>query len=316
MTDPSGDKLSELIKEKAFYSGFDLCGIARARVLVEREQILNDWCETGMNAGMRYLCRSIENRINPGYLVPNAKSVIVTGLNYFTSQKQGGDGIPVISRYAYGKNYHDVITEKLETLLDFIKVIVPGSNGRSFVDSSPILEKAWAMEAGLGWQGRHSILINTDFGSYIFLGIIVLDVSLDYDNPFTGDPCGSCRLCIEGCPTGAINEDRTINASKCISYQTIENKGPVPDNFAPLMGDRVFGCDRCQEVCPWNKKAKQHKTSEFNMKEEVRLMTADDWKNLTREKFNSLFIGTPIERRKYDRFMRNVTFVTNHNVIK
>ena len=305
--------LAELIREKAYDSGFDLCGIAPARALIEREQILKDWCLAGMNGNMNYLCRNTEKRINPDFLVPGAKSVIVTGLNYFTEKKQEGEYVPVLSRYAYGKNYHDVVMEKLETLLNYIKVILPGSSGRSFVDSAPILEKAWAMEAGLGWQGRHSILINTTLGSFFFLGVIVLDTELPFDQPFTEDLCGSCRLCIEGCPTGAINENRTINASKCISYQTIENKEPAPEDMAPLMEGRVFGCDKCQEVCPWNRKAKQHSTPQFEMKEEIRLMTADDWKNLTPEQFNILFKGTAIERRKYERFMRNVTFVTNSN---
>lgn len=310
MANPAEKNLSELIREKAFNTGFDLCGIAAARVLTEREQIIKDWCLAGMNGNMNYLCRNTEKRINPDFLVPGAKSVIVTGLNYFTGKKQEGENIPVLSRYAYGKNYHDVVTEKLEILLNYIKVILPGSSGRPFVDSAPILEKAWAMEAGLGWQGRHSILINNTLGSFFFLGVIVLDTELPFDQPFTEDLCGACRLCIDSCPTHAINENRTINASKCISYQTIENKEPAPDDMGPMMEGRVFGCDKCQEVCPWNKKAKQHTMPQFEMKEEVRLMTADDWKNLTPEQFNILFKGTAIERRTYERFMRNVTFVT------
>ncbi len=310
MANPAEKNLSELIREKAYNTGFDLCGIAPARALFEREKILEDWCLAGMNGNMNYLCRNTQKRINPDFLVPGAKSVIVTGLNYFTEKKQEGENIPVLSRYAYGKNYHDVVTEKLEILLNYIKVILPGSSGRPFVDSAPILEKAWAMEAGLGWQGRHSILINNSLGSFIFLGVIILDTELPSDQPFTEDLCGACRLCIDSCPTHAINENRTINASKCISYQTIENKEPAPDDMGPMMEGRVFGCDKCQEVCPWNKKAKQHTTPQFEMKEEVRLMTADDWKNLTPEQFNILFKGTAIERRTYERFMRNVTFVT------
>jgi epoxyqueuosine reductase len=308
---PSADStISGLIKEKAFSTGFDLCGIAKSRVLVEREKILKEWCSAGMNGDMNYLCRNVEKRINPGLLFPDTKSVIVAGLNYYTEKKQGGAGIPVISRYAYGSNYHDVIMEKLDLILNYIKIILPGSNGRAFVDSAPILEKAWAMEAGLGWQGRHSILINKKSGSFIFLGIILLDASLDYDLPFSEDLCGTCRLCIEGCPTGAINENRTIDATKCISYHTLENKEPAPDYLAPAMGDRVFGCDRCQEVCPWNHNASQHNTPQFEMKEEVRLMTRSDWMNLTPERFKILFKGTPVERRTYKKFLQNVAFVT------
>jgi len=304
-------QLSELIKEKAFNTGFDLCGIARARILNDREHILNEWCSEGMNGNMNYICRDIKKRIDPGYLVPSAKSVIVAALNYFTYKNQEAEGSPVISRYAFGVDYHNVVKEKLDQVLEHIKTLMPGCNGKSFVDSAPILEKAWALEAGLGWQGRHSILINKKLGSFIFLGVIVIDKELAYDQPFMEDLCGACRMCIEECPTGAINENRTVNATKCISYQTVENKEPAPDKLAPLMGGRVFGCDRCQEVCPWNKKAKQHTTPQFDMREEVRMMTADDWQNLTREKFNILFKGTPIEHRKYERFMRNVTFVTN-----
>ncbi len=308
---PSADKtISELIKEKAFNAGFDLCGIAPSRVLTEREKILKEWCSAGMNGDMNYLCRDVNKRVDPGLLFPDTKSVIVAGLNYYTGKKQGGEGVPVISRYAYGANYHDVILGKLDAMLNYIKSIIPGSNGRSFVDSAPILEKAWAMEAGLGWQGRHSILINKKSGSFIFLGIILLDVSLEYDLPFSEDLCGTCRLCIESCPTSAINENRTIDAVKCISYQTLENKEPVPDILAPAMEDRVFGCDKCQEVCPWNQKACQHNTPQFEMKEEVRLMTRSDWMNLTPERFRILFKGTPVERRTYDKFMRNIAFVT------
>jgi epoxyqueuosine reductase len=307
----SADKtISGLIKDKVFSTGFDLCGIAESRVLTEREKILKEWCLAGMNADMNYLCRNFEKRIDPGLLFPETKSVIVTGLNYYTDKKQEGEGVPVISRYAYGSNYHDVIMERLEIILNYIKVIIPGSNGKAFVDSAPILEKAWAMEAGLGWQGRHSILINKKLGSFIFLGIILLDATLDYDLPFSEDLCGSCRLCIEGCPTNAINENRTIDSNKCIAYHTLESKEPAPDILAPVMGDRVFGCDRCQEVCPWNQKARQHSIPRFEMKEEIRLMTRPEWMKLTPERFKILFKGTPIERRTYEKFMRNVAFVT------
>jgi epoxyqueuosine reductase len=298
--------ISGQIKQKAYELGFDLCGIAPSRPLVERGNILQQWCERGMNCDMNYRERNIEKRIDPEYLIPGAKSVIVTGLNYFTDNKQEEPNVPVISRYAYGTNYHDVITKKLEVMLEFIRGLEVETDGRSFVDSEPLLEKAWAVEAGLGWQGRHSIVINDKIGSFFFIGIIVLNLKLDYDNPYKENRCGNCRLCIDQCPTGAINEDGTIDARKCIANLTIENRGPIPEDIIPKIGGRVYGCDKCQEVCPWNRHAKSHNTPEFVLPEELRLMKKEEWHNLTREQFDRLFKDSAVERRKYEPFMRNV----------
>jgi epoxyqueuosine reductase len=307
----SGDKsFSMLIKEKALELGFDLCGIAQSRSLKERENILINWCSDGMNAGMNYLSKDIEKRINPEFLVPGAKSLIVTGLSYYTENKQKEPGVPIISRYAYGESYHSVIKRKLDRLMSFIKTINPETQGRAFVDSAPLLEKAWAVEAGLGWQGRHSIVINKDTGSFFFIGTLIVNIELDYDKPVTEEHCGRCRLCIELCPTGAINENHTIDARKCLANLTIENRGPIPEDIIPKTGGRVYGCDRCQEVCPWNKDAKPHKTQEFVLPEEIEMMTREDWIKLSRDDFKRLFRGSAIERRKYDPFMRNVTDVT------
>ena len=303
--------LSSLIKDKAFELGFDLCGIASSKKLNEKKSILNNWCLSGMNGEMSYLGRNIDKRIDPSLLFPGAKSVIVTGLNYFSEMKQGGNGVPVVSRYAYGTNYHDVIVGKLNKLLNYIKGICPESEGHVFVDSAPILEKAWAQEAGLGWQGRHSILINKEIGSFFFLGIIVLNTGLDYDEASKEDPCSSCTLCIDSCPTGAINENRTIDVRKCIAYVTIESKAPAPDEIVSELEGRVFGCDRCQEVCPWNMKARPHNNPEFEISQELKGMTIEDWKKLTEDQFNRIFKKSPIVRRKYNLFMRNVTNVTN-----
>lgn len=311
MTGSSGKTISALIKEKAHELGFDLCGIAASKILTEHETVLRDWCSSGMNGDMTYLSQNIEKRINPALLIPGAKSVIVTGLNYYSEKKQGWDGVPVLSRYAYGTNYHEVITSKLNKIVDFIKILRPEAEGKSFVDSAPLLEKAWAKEAGLGWPGRHSIVINNHIGSFFFLGIIVLDIELDYDLPFSEDLCGSCRLCIDSCPTGAINENKTIDVRKCIAYLTIESKAPIPEVLIPKMEGSIFGCDKCQEVCSWNKKAKQHKNPEFEISEDVKMMSVEDWQNLTPEKFNILFKNSAIARRKYASFMRNVTDVTN-----
>ena len=310
MTISADNNVSLLIKEQAHDLGFDLCGIASSRSLKEREDIIKKWCSDGMNGGMNYLSEDIEKRINPEYLVPGAKSLIVTGLGYYTDRQQREPGVPVISRYAYGENYHSVIERKLDKLLSFIKTIYPETKGRPFVDSAPLLEKAWAAEAGLGWQGRHSIVINKEIGSFFFIGILILNIELDYDKPVTEDYCGNCRLCIDLCPTGAINENHTIDARKCISNLTIENRGPIPREIIPSIGGRVYGCDRCQEVCPWNKNAKPHKTPEFDLPEEIEIMTKEEWINLSAEKFKRLFKGSAIERRKYEPFMRNITDVT------
>jgi|WetSurMetagenome_2_1015567.scaffolds.fasta_scaffold07572_3 epoxyqueuosine reductase len=308
---PAADKsLSVLLKEKARDLGFDLCGIAPSRPLKEREAVLREWCSSGMNGEMGYLGKNIDKRINPEYLVKGAKSVIVTGLNYYTDNKQEKQNVPIISRYAYGINYHEVIKKKLDVMLEFVRSIEPEADGRSFVDTAPLLEKAWAVEAGLGWQGRHSIVINNKIGSFFFIGIIILNIALEYDKPVKEKSCGSCRLCIDLCPTGAINEDGTIDTRKCIANLTIENRGPVPEEIIPKMGKRVYGCDKCQEVCPWNKNAKCHNTPEFELSEELKQMSGPEWSKLTREQFGRLFKRSPIERRKYEPFMRNVTFVT------
>ena len=311
MTTTTDKTISVLIKEKAISLGFDLCGIARSKPLDERGKILTDWCSEGMNDGMSYLAKNINKRIDPDFLVQGAKSVIITGLSYYTDKKQSEPGVPVISRYAYGINYHDIIKKKLYKFLAFIKSIREETEGRPFSDSAPLLEKAWACEAGLGWQGKHSIVINKERGSFFFIGALIVNIELDYDKPFKAEFCGNCRLCIDHSPTGAINENRTIDARKCIANLTIENRGPIPEEIIPRLGNRVYGCDRCQEVCPWNKNAKQHNTPEFNLPEEVEKMTVEGWINLSPEQFKTLFKNTPIARRKYEPFMRNVKIVIN-----
>ena len=298
--------LSLLIKEKASDLGFDLCGISASRSLTEREDILKNWCTSGMNGGMNYLARDIEKRINPESLVPGAKSVVVTGLNYYTDKKQTEPGVPVLSIYAFGEAYQDVIKTKLTELLAFIRSIKPDADGRPFSDSAPLLEKAWAAEAGIGWQGKHSIVINKKIGSFFFIGALILNIELEYDKPVMVDHCGNCRLCIEQCPTAAINEDRTIDARKCIANLTIENRGPIPDDIVPKLEGRVYGCDRCQEVCPWNRDALPNRVPEFEIKSELQQMTVEDWQNLSEEQFSKLFKKSSVERKKYKTFMENV----------
>lgn len=301
-----GNDFSAQIKKYAESLGFDLCGIARARSLDEYRPILTEWAVAGMNADMAYLGQNITKRIDPRILLPGAKSVIVTGLSYNCRKIQGGNGVPVISRYAYGNNYHSVILKKLNKLLGFIRTIHPDVAGKAFVDSAPLLEKVWAREAGLGYPGKHSVLINKELGTFFFLGVIVLNLELGYDKPQEKDYCGSCNLCIDSCPTGAINGNSTIDCRKCIAFHTLESKTQIPENIVINLEGRAFGCDKCQEVCPWNNHAKPHHTPEFDLPEEVAHMTADDWKNLSRKDYKRLFKDSAILRRSYCRFMDNI----------
>jgi epoxyqueuosine reductase len=306
MTSPLQNNLSAGIKNKAFELGFNICGIAKSRNLEEYGPGLKDWVDAGMNDIMGYLARDVDKRLNPESLFPGAKSLVVTGLSYYSEKLQKDPGAPVLSRYNYGDDYHEVILSKLKKLLTWIKSVRPEAEGRPFVDNEPLLEKPWAREAGLGWQGRHSILISREIGSFFFIGILVLNIDLDYDTPFAGENCGDCRLCMDECPTGAINDNRTIDARKCIANLTIERRGPVPEALIPYLGGRIYGCDRCQEVCPWNKKAKHYKTPEFTINEEVAGMSREDWKNLSREQFSKLLGKTSLARVKYEKLMSNI----------
>jgi len=303
--------LSRKIKDYALSIGFDLIGIASSKELVYHKKILNSWLSSGRNAQLGFLSHKIDERTNPALLFNGAKSVIVTGINYFPSERQGGEGIPVISKYAYGKDYHRVVGEKLEELLKFIISYEPEASGKICVDTAAIFEKAWANEAGLGWIGKNSLLINNIKGSFIFLGEIILNIDLLYDKPFSDDLCRNCTLCIEACPTSAINGDRTIDVRNCISWLTVENKEPIPEEFISKLNNRIFGCDICQDVCPWNKNIKPHNNADFALPEELKQMTVKDWQDLTRDEFNSLFERSSMRRRTYERFMQNVTIVTN-----
>lgn len=303
--------VSAKIRQKAAELGFDLAGIAMSVRLEGHEAKLTQWCSAGMNGSMGYLARDIEKRTDPGLLFTGAHSVIVTGLNYYTENKFDNNGSPVISRYAYGDNYHDVILEKLNVLLDHLKLLIPGVRGKAFVDSAPILEKAWACRAGLGWPGKHSVLINRKIGSFFFLGVLLTDAELEYDEAVSEDYCGTCRLCIDACPTAAINDNRTIDVRKCIAYQTIEQKEPVDEIVSEKSGGRVFGCDICQDACPWNRHARHHTTPQFEPSDELLKMTPQSWQNLTREDFKRMFKRSAIGRKKYETFMQNVTNVTN-----
>ena len=310
----TGDKdLSRKIKDFAISIGFDLVGIASSKQLNDHKEVLQKWLAAGMHAGMDFISRDVEKRTNPALLLDGAKSVVVAGLNYFTSEKQGGDGIPVISKYVYGKDYHSVLREKLKRLLEFIISCEPTTSGMVCVDSGPILEKAWAREAGLGWIGKNSILINREIGSFLFLGELILNIELQYDKPLSNDFCGNCRLCIESCPTSAINENKTIDVRKCISWLTVENKNAIPEEYKAKIGERVFGCDICQDVCPWNKEAQPNNNAEFKLPDRVKKMSAEDWSSLSFDYFHKIFENSSIKRATYDRFMSNIHFVLSNS---
>ena len=312
MTAKAEQNLSELIRQKSADLGFSICGIARVRHLAEAEAALNKWTASGMHDRMNYLTRDPAGRADPEKVFPGAKSIIVTGLNYYTEKRQRHDDVPLLSVYALGKDYHGIITGKLEELLEYIKTLVPEAEGKAFCDDAPVLEKPWAVEAGLGWRGKHSVVINESIGSFFFIGELLLNIALDYNKPLVNDKCGNCSLCIDSCPTGAINTDRTIDARRCIANLTIGNRGPIPEEIIPLMGRRVYSCDTCQDVCPWNRDAKQHEVQEFIISDELAEMTREEWLTLDNDRFNRLFRGTPVERVKYERFKRNIEAVSKN----
>jgi epoxyqueuosine reductase len=301
------ENLSGLVKEKAREVGFDICGIARVHSLPEQESALRLWLAAGMNDRMGYLEREPEKRFNPALVFPGVKSLVVTGISYYSEIGQTEKGVPLLSRYTYGTDYHEIIVSKLEQILAFVKEKSPQAEGRAFSDTGFLHEKSWIREAGLGWQGRHSIMINREIGSFFFIGILMMNIELDYDKPFIREYCGDCRLCIDTCPTAAINENRTIDARKCISNRTIENRGPIPEEIVHKLGGRVYGCDKCQEVCPWNGKIKPNSHPEFLIDPKIASMNRQDWELLTEDKFHRLFGSTSLRRIKFKDFKRNIS---------
>lgn len=299
------DQLATLIKEKARIAGFDLCGITDAAPLPLPALRLMEWLSKGCNAGMGYMSRNMDKRVNPGLLMPGARSVIVVALNYYSDSR--GEEFPVISRYAAGEDYHMVVKRKLKTMLSALQSEIPDLEGRVFTDSAPLMEKALAVKAGLGNQGRNSLLITRDEGSFFFLGEVLINMYAMADSPADTDPCGNCRRCVDACPTGAIREEGYIDAGKCISYLTIEHDGEIPEELKAKLKGRVFGCDICQDVCPHNSKAREHQVPEFLLSPERGGMTGEDWKKLTPESFSSLFRGSAVERCGYEKFMRNLS---------
>lgn len=301
-------KNTQLIKQKALELGFDEIGISKAEFLDEEAKHLENWLNQSMHGEMHYMANHFDKRLDPTLLVPNAKSIISLSYNYFTEKEQVDNNAPKISKYAYGRDYHKIVKKKLKQLMQFIQEIIGEVNGRCFVDSAPVMERAWAKKSGLGWIGKNSLMLTKGKGSYFFLGEIILDLELEYDSPVK-DYCGTCTKCIDACPTDAIYEPYKVDGSKCISYFTIELKEAIPNEMKGKFENWAFGCDICQDVCPINARAKQHQESNFEPKSKLLEMTKTDWEEITEEVFDKVFEGTPVKRAKYKGLKRNIDFL-------
>jgi epoxyqueuosine reductase len=305
MTDPR--QRAALIKAKAHQLGFLACGVARAGFLEAEAPRLEQWLRQGKHGTMGYMERNFDLRLDPTMLVPGARSVISLAYNYFTPPQQTDPEAPKLSTYAYGRDYHKVVKKRLKPLMTFIEEQFGQVDMRAFVDSAPVLEKAWAERAGIGWRGKHTNVIRQGAGSFFFLCELITDLDLEPDAPAT-DHCGTCRRCIDACPTEAITP-YGVDGSRCISYLTIELKEAVPQEFAGRMADWTFGCDICQQVCPWNRFSTPHAEPEFMPKTDLMGLSADEWHGMTELVFDRLFEGSAVKRTKYTGLRRNLDFL-------
>ena len=301
------EKYSKLIKAEAKRLGFLSCGISKAAFLEEEAPRLESWLNKNHHGEMKYMENHFDKRLNPTLLVDDAKSVISLLLNYYPSEIQNTDSYK-ISKYAYGQDYHFVIKEKLKELLQTIQTEIGEVSGRAFVDSAPVLDKAWAAKSGLGWMGKNSNLLTQQVGSFYFIAELVVDLDLEYDYATT-DHCGTCTACIDACPTEAIVSPYVVDGSKCISYFTIELKENIPQEMKGKMDDWIFGCDVCQDVCPWNRFSKSHNEPLFNPNPELLSMNKKDWEEITEDTFKKVFKNSAVKRTKLDGLKRNIKFL-------
>ena len=299
---------TELIKNEAKRLGFLSCGISKADFLEEEAPRLEQWLKKNMHGEMQYMENHFDKRLDPTKLVEDSKSVVSLLLNYFPSKEPYDKTAPKISKYAYGTDYHFVIKEKLKQLLEFIYQEIGEVSGRAFVDSSPVLDKAWAAKSGLGWIGKNSNLITKDTGSFYFIAELILDLPLNYDTPTT-DHCGTCTACIDACPTGAIVDPYVVDGSKCISYFTIELKNEIPSSFKGSFENWMFGCDICQDVCPWNRFSKAHSEPLFNPNNKLLSMSKSEWEEITEDLFQEIFKKSAVKRAKFSGLTRNINFL-------
>lgn len=303
------ETLSRHVKKVATSYGFDYCGIAKAGMLEEDARRLENWLNKGFHGNMQYMENHFDLRTDPRKLVPGAKSVITLLKNYYPKNMQQTDG-PKIAAYAYGKDYHEVIRAELKKMLAELSTTIGNIEGRGFVDSAPVLERTWAEKAGLGWIGKNGNLITKGSGSFFFIATLITDLELQYDNPYVKDYCGTCTKCIDACPTNAILPDKTINGRTCISYYTIELKEQIIPADKSKFDNWMFGCDTCQDVCPWNRFATPHNEIEFEPLPMIQNFSTEEWKDLTEEAFKEIFRYSPLKRSKFDGIRRNLKFLT------
>lgn len=301
-------KYSQFIKSEAQRLGFLSCGISKVEFLEEEAPRLEKWLSENRNGKMQYMENHFDKRLNPALLVDGAKSVVSLLLNYYPEKNQREDSFK-ISKYAYGQDYHYVIKEKLKELLHAINENIGEVGGRVFVDSAPVMDKIWAQKSGLGWIGKNTNLISKKVGSFFFVAELILDIELEYDNPTPTDHCGSCTRCIDACPTEAIIAPYVVDGSKCISYFTIELKENIPQEVKGKFDDWIFGCDVCQDVCPWNRFSSSHNEPLFQPKEEILSFSKQDWIDITEETFSKVFQKSAVKRAKFEGFKRNIEFV-------
>lgn len=303
---------SSLIKREAKELGFLFCGISKAEFLEEEAPRLEKWLKNNMHGEMQYIENHFDKRLDPRLLIDGAKSVISLGLNYFTEEKQTDPLSPKISKYAYGADYHTVIKDKLKLLLALMQEEFGEINGRAFVDSAPVMDKAWAKRSGLGWIGKNTNLINKKTGSFFFLAELIVDIELEFDIAPTEDYCGTCTRCIDACPTEAIVAPYIVDGSRCISYLTIELKNEIPQEFKGKMDNWMFGCDVCQEVCPWNKFSVLHNEPAFTPHPELLDLTKKDWEEITEDVFQKVFKNSAVKRTKFSGLKRNISFLNGN----
>ncbi|RLD37329.1 MAG: tRNA epoxyqueuosine(34) reductase QueG [Bacteroidetes bacterium] len=302
----SKNRISRLIKDTAYELGFEACGITKAGPLVKESEVFRSWLKDGCHGSMAYMNRNVDKRLNPMLLNEWANSLIMVMYNYFPADQSLSEGNYKISKYAYGKDYHEVIKHKLKEIVDAIEDEMGEILARVFVDSAPVMEKAWAQKCGLGWMGKNSCLINKKKGSFHFIGTIVTNLELNYDEEEATDHCGNCTKCMDACPNGAITSAGVIDARKCISYLSIEHKGKFKPEDAGKLHGWIFGCDICQDVCPWNRFAKAHQEPEFMPSQQLLGMSDQDWEVLDEATFKALFKGTAVERTGFDALRRNI----------
>ena len=300
---------TQFVKSLAKKLGFDYCGIAKAVKLDEDARRLEKWLQQGMQGKMQYMENHFDLRVDPSKLVPGAKSVITVLKNYYPTEKQEQD-TPLIAKYAWGKDYHEVIRAQLKLFLSELRAEVGEINGRGFVDSAPVLERTWAVQSGLGWVGKNGNLIHKQSGSFFFIATLIVDLALETDDPYAKDFCGTCTKCIDACPTEAILPDKQINGSKCISYYTIELKDALlPSELKDRFNNWMFGCDICQDICPWNRFSTPHQESSFEPIPAILNLTTSQWEELSEESFKTIFKESPLKRTKFSGIKRNLRLI-------